>query len=148
MGVFQPTVFQHNVFQGPYPSSSADNSDGTSGAGKRRRRTADDELSEAEVQFMHRKIAELKRAKNERERARAAEELQISLAQAAQDEEAAQVIEQIASPKLIATDYAALSRDSRLMLQIAKQLEKIVKGAQRRRTEEEDDVEILMLAVG
>jgi hypothetical protein len=125
----------------------------TGGDGKPRRgarrkyRSADDELTEAEAQYVLRKIEELKRAKTEREEAAAAKALEIALAQAAHDDDAAEVItEAIEEKKGPRRDYAAALRDVQLMSKIGKELMVLAKeiAAERRRQEDEDDVELLL----
>jgi hypothetical protein len=120
-------------------------------AGAKRRRHPDEELTEAEVQFMQRKLAELKRAKTAAEEAAAAKALEVALAQAAQDDEAAEVITATIAEKRpeIKTDYGAIMRDVALLTDITRQLAKIARAAadERRRQEDEDDIEMLMLAL-
>lgn len=125
----------------PPPSGTVDQSDGK----PRRHRTGDDELTEAEVQYMFRKLAELKAAKTEREKVQAAKALEIALAQAAQDEEAAEVI----SASIQAKDYGAVMRDVPLLTSITQQLDRIVKeaAAERRRLDDEDDIETILMAL-
>lgn len=118
-GVFQPNIFQNNVFQVDVASTSTgvDRSDGKPRGlprgRKRRHRNADEELTEAEVQFIRRKVAELKAAKTEREKVAAAKALEIALAQAAQDDEVADVISAEIQEKRpeIKEDYGPIMRD-------------------------------------
>ena len=112
---------------------------------RRRARNADDELTEAEVQWMQRKLLELKAAKTERERVAAAKSLEVSLAQATQDDEAADIISASIQEKGVST--ADAMRDVALLTSITNQLEQIVKAAaiERRRLEDEDDVESLLM---
>jgi hypothetical protein len=114
--------------------------------GRRQRlRTADDDLTEGEVQWMQRKLAELRKAKSEREAAEAAKALEIALAQAAQDERAAEVISEVIEakkPEAIArADYSLVMRDVRVLGQILSELLRMVKEQE----DEEDDIEILLL---
>jgi hypothetical protein len=114
--------------------------------GRRQRlRTADDDLTEGEVQWMQRKLAELRKAKSEREAAEAAKALEIALAQAAQDERAAEVISEVIEakkPEAIArADYSLVMRDVRVLGQILSELLRMVKAYE----DEEDDIEILLL---
>jgi hypothetical protein len=120
----------------------------TGGDGKRRRyRRADDELTEAEAQFIQRKIAELKAAKTAREEAAAAKALEIALAQAAQDDEAAEIIAAAVEYEAPKRDYAAALRDVELMSQLGKELMALAKelAAERKRLADEDDIEVLLL---
>ena len=111
--------------------------------GKRRRRhkSADDELSEAEVQFMQRKLAELKAAKTKREEQAAAKSLEVALAQAAQSDEVAEVISTTIEAKET-TDYGAVMRNLALLSRVIDRLERMV-----REEREEDDIEILAMAL-
>jgi hypothetical protein len=114
--------------------------------GRRQRlRTADDDLTEGEVQWMQRKLAELRKAKSEREAAEAAKALEIALAQAAQDERAAEVISEVIEarkPEAIArADYSLVMRDVRVLGQILSELLRMVRAYE----DEEDDIEILLL---
>jgi hypothetical protein len=121
--------------------------DGKPRRGPRKYRTADEELTEAEAQYVLRKIEELKRAKTEREEAAAAKALEIALAQAAQDDDAAEVItEAIEEKRGPKRDYAAALRDVQLMSKIGQELMVLAKeiAAERRRQEDEDDVELLL----
>lgn len=123
---------------------------GQARGGRRRHRNADEELTEAEVQFMFRKLAELKKAKSEREKEKAAKELEVALAQAAQDEEAAAVITDAIEeqkPEVIArSDYRGVMQDVGLLSSIIKQLEVIARNAAKAQREEDDDIEVLMLS--
>ena len=112
-------------------------------AGKRRgrRKPADEELTEAEVQFMQRKLAELKAAKTKREEQAAAKSLEVALAQAAQSDEVAEVISTTIEAKET-TDYAAVMRDLTLLSRVIDRLERMV-----REEREEDDIEILAMAL-
>jgi hypothetical protein len=114
--------------------------------GRRQRlRTADDDLTEGEVQWMQRKLAELRKAKSEREAAEAAKALEIALAQAAQDDRAADVISEVIEarrPDVIArADYGPVLRDTKLLGEILRELARMVKAYE----DEEDDIEILLL---
>lgn len=120
--------------------------------GKPRRRTGDEELTEAEVQYMQRKLRELKQAKTEREKVDAAKALEIALAQAAQDDQAADIISAAIQEKrpeaVLKSDYRAVMRDVALLTDITRQLDRIVKAAaaeQRRMQDDEDDIEMLLL---
>lgn len=121
------------------PVVQPDRSDGKPRRVRNRRWfNADDELTEAEVQFMQRKLQELKRAKTEREKNAKAKELEVALAQAAQDELAAEAIRSAMggkSPARVMRDPAALGR-------IIGELERIVRDQQ-----DEDDLEILLLSL-
>lgn len=127
-----------------------DRSDGSPSGGGKKRRRADDDLTEAEVQFMFRKIAEMKAAKTERERVAAAKALEVSLAQAAQDDEAAETISATIQEKrpeaVLKADYSAALRDVSLMTEIAEKLAKIAAEVRRER-EDEEDVEALLMVL-
>lgn len=151
--MFDIGTFDYLTFdQGPFVASSVA-TEAIDVAGKRRRRrNADDELTEAEVEFMRRKLRELKQAKTDREEAAAAKALEIALAQAAEDDQAAEIITgaiQEKRPEAVAkSDYGSVMRDVALLTEITNQLDRIVKeaAAERRRLDDEDDIEILMLA--
>lgn len=120
--------------------------------GKPRRRSGDDELTEAEVQWMQRKLQELKQAKTEREKNEAAKALEIALAQAAQDDAAAEAISATIQEKkpeaVLRADYGSVMRDVALLTSITNELERVVKesAAHQRMLEDEDDIEMLLLA--
>jgi hypothetical protein len=94
---------------------------------------------------MQRKLAELRKAKSEREAAEAAKALEIALAQAAQDDRAADVISEVIEarrPDVIArADYGPVLRDTKLLGEILRELARMVKAYE----DEEDDIEILLL---
>ena len=116
------------------------------GAKRLRFKSADERLTEGEVQWMQRKLAELRKAKTEREAAEAAQAIEIALAQAAQDDEAAEVITaaiEQAQPGRV--DYAAALRDTKLIGSILTDLRKLAKQLQAER-DEDDDIEILLLS--
>lgn len=150
--MFDIGTFDYLTFaQGPFVQSTIAAEPIDVGGKRRRRRNADDDLTEAEVQFMRRKLAELKRAKTDREEAAAAKALEIALAQAAEDDAAAEIISgaiQEKHPEAIAkSDYGSVMRDVALLTDITNQLARIVReaAAERRRLDDEDDIEILML---
>lgn len=151
-GIFQRNIFQNNIFQvGPDPN--ADRSDGDPSGKRKRRRNADEELTEAEVQFMQRKLAELKAAKTEREKAAAAKALEVAMAQATKDDEAADAITATIQEKrpeaILKADYGAVMRDVALLTEITDRLEKIAKeaAAYQRILEDEDDIEMLLMVL-
>jgi hypothetical protein len=130
----------------PTPAAQPDTDGGRPRRGRRQRlRTVDDDLTEGEVQWMQRKLAELRKAKSEREAAEAAKALEIALAQAAQDERAAEVISEVIEarrPDVIArADYGPVLRDTKLLGEILRELARMVKAYE----DEEDDIEILLL---
>ena len=119
---FQPNAFQNNAFQIDAGASGPADFNRTDVGGKARRgvkhkgyRSADDELTEAEIQFMQRKLAELKAAKTEREKAAAAKSLEVAMAQATKDDEAADAISATIQEKrpeaVLKSDYGAVMRD-------------------------------------
>ena len=107
---------------------------------RRRRRTGDEELTEAEVQYMQRKLRELKQAKTKREEDAARKALEIAFAQAAQDDEAARAIEAAANG-----NYAALMRNDVLLARVTDKLAAIAR--QHAEDQDEDDVETLLLLI-
>lgn len=122
--------------------------------GKRRRGTrrrlyvADEHLTEAEAQYIARKLAELKEAKTAREEAEAVKALEVALAQAVQDEEAAEIVsEKIAEARPNPYDYAGALRDVQLLTDISRALTLLAHeiALERRRIQDEDDVETLLL---
>jgi hypothetical protein len=115
------------------------------GARRRRYRSADEELTEAEAQYILRKIQELKKAKTAREEAAAAKALEIALAQAAQDDEAAEIISDVIEFKRPGRDYAAALRDVRLMQQLGNELLALATELERERLDDEDDAEAILL---
>jgi hypothetical protein len=116
-------------------------------SGRRRRYSADDDLTEAEAQYVLRKIRELKQAKTAREEAEAARALEIALAQAAQDDDAAEIITEVIEFKQPGRDYAAALRDVQLMQQLGDELMALAieLAAERARLDDEDDAEALLL---
>lgn len=97
---------------------------------------------------MFRKIAELKKAKSEREKLRAAKELEVAISQAAQDEEAAKIIvKTIEKKRGPRPDYAAVMRDAALLTSIVYQLDRIAKQAALEAREEDDIAVMLLLAL-
>jgi hypothetical protein len=117
------------------------------GARRRRRYSADDDLTEAEAQYVLRKIRELKQAKTAREEAEAARALEIALAQAAQDDDAAEIITEAIEFKQPQRDYAAALRDVELMQRLGDELMALAieLAAQQQRMRDEDDAEALLL---
>ena len=109
--------------------------------GGKRRRTADEELSEAEVQFMQRKLAELRAAKTKREEQAAAKALEVALAQAAQNDEVAEVI--TATIEIDRPDYGTVMRDLKLLARIIDKLDRMVKAE----TRENDDWDVLVMVL-
>ena len=122
-----------------------DQSDGDPSGKRRRRRNADDDLTEAEVQWMMKKLAELKAAKTERERLAAAKALEVGLAQATKDDEAADVISATIQERGV--DTAQMMRDVALLTEITNKLAVIAREAAeyQRMMEDEDDVETLLM---
>ena len=118
--------------------------------GKRRRvkrwRNADEELTEEEAQYVVRKIAELRRAKSAREAAAAAKEIELALAQAARDEEAAEIIAETIEERQERTtpDYGAALRDLELMADIGRRLVALARQLEFER--DDDDAEVLLLS--
>lgn len=126
--------------------------EGGDGKPRRRIRTAEDELTEGEIQWMQRKLQELKNAKTEREKAEAAKALEIALAQAAQDDKAAEVISAAIQERrpeaVLRADYGPVMHDVALLTSITSQLASIVKQAaaeHKRMMDDEDDIEMLLL---
>lgn len=95
---------------------------------------------------MFRKIAELKAAKTEQDKLAAAKALEIALAQAAQDDEAANAISATIAEKRpeARADYGAVMRDVALLTAITNELDRIVKE-HKRLMDDEDDAEALLL---
>lgn len=151
ISAFQSNAFQNDAFQIDGAVSTPIDVAGSDG--RKRRRHADDELTEAEVQFMHRKLAELKRAKTEQDKAKAAKALEVALAQAASDDEAKEIITAMIHEKrpeaVLRADYGPVMRDVALLTSITRQLDRIVKqaAAERRAMEDEDDIETLLMAL-
>jgi hypothetical protein len=116
-------------------------------SGRRRRYSADDDLTEAEAQYVLRKIRELKQAKTAREEAEAARALEIALAQAAQGDDAAEIITEAIEFKQPGRDYAAALRDVELMQRLGDELMALAieLAAQQQRMRDEDDAEALLL---
>ena len=115
--------------------------------GKRRRvaRNADDDLTEAEVQFMRRKLDELIAAKTAREKALAAKALEIALAQAAKDEEAAEVISAQVNQAHGPGDYRAAMQSTATLSRIVGELQRMVREIEDER--DEDDLEVIAMAL-
>jgi hypothetical protein len=118
----------------------------------RKFRTADDDLSEFEVQLMQRKLAELKAAKTERERLQAQKQIEESLASISQEyPDAADAISEAATARqregIAAKDFRLLSRDVLKIGQVANKLEQIAKdaAAEQRRLRDEADIELLVM---
>jgi hypothetical protein len=120
--------------------------------GKRKRyRNGDEGLSEAELQFMHRKIAELKSAKTKREKEAAASALETSLDVAAENPESADeiraaVAEQPSAKIPQLTDYSRLSRDASAMEAVVRRLTLISARAAieaKRKRQDEEDIELI-----
>ncbi len=100
---------------------------------------------------MQRKLRELKAAKTEREKVAAAKALEVAMAQAAKDDEAAEVISSTIQEKrpeaILKADYGAVMRDVALLTEITNKLAKIAKeaAAYQRMMDDEDDVETLLM---
>lgn len=143
------------LFRGPAgnpqpPVVIVDDKSGIDGKKRGRKfRTADDDLTEAEVQWMQRKLRELKQAKTERERVAAAKALEVSLAQAAQDDEAAEAISSTIEQErpALKADYRAIMRDVELLSSITTKLAEIAKRAaeEQRRRQDDDEIELISL---
>jgi len=112
---------------------------------KRKSRPADDDLTAEEVHWMRRKIAELKRAKTEREKEKIAKQVEVALAQATKDEEAAEVIERVAQTANY--DTKAILNNIALLINIVNGLEHVVNRSEARLMEDEDDIEVLAIAL-
>ena len=104
--------------------------------GKRRIKSGDEELTEAEVQYMFRKLAELKKAKTAKSRHKASNELEISLAKAVRDEDAAQIVQEAVAHIPI----GEILRNVEALSDLIRNLQDLVWQER-----EEDDIAVLLL---
>ncbi len=146
---FQSNAFQFNAFQTcdteqVPPTSHGHENDGIDvanpGGGKKkhRDRTGDDELTEADLQYMFRKIAELKKAKSESAKVAAAKRVEVALARTARDDDAAQIIS-----TGLGSDISQSLRDVQMLSSVARALKEMLK--ERQPQDDEDEAEAMLL---